>query len=158
MDNRGFTLIELVVVLFIIGIASALVGVVLYRGMDETRLKTTAKEVSASLRYARAQAVAEKKVYVFVMDKSGYWLYAEMAGNGSETGGEREKPVFYKPLSNSIIVEYEGEDRVRIDFFPMGDSTGGEIRLKTREGSMLIVTVERITGRVRIERQGVYSP
>ena len=60
-NKKAFTLIELIIVIFIIGMASAVVGGSLYRNMDDIRLKTAAKEMVAILRYARSRSVAEKK-------------------------------------------------------------------------------------------------
>ncbi|MBA3071950.1 MAG: type II secretion system protein GspH [Nitrospirae bacterium] len=149
--RKGFTLIELVLVLFVIGIASALAVGILYRSMDNIRLKTSAKELSASLRYARSHAVAEKKIYSFVMNKNGYGLYTEQYDK-SDTDYEKTSLVFQKILPQGIIAEYQEIEDIRIDFYPQGDSTGGEIKLKNEKGSVMVITVEKITGKVKIEK------
>jgi len=149
--RNGFTLIELVLVLFVIGIASALAVGILYRSMDNIRLKTSAKELSASLRYARSHAVAEKKIYSFVMNKNGYGLYTEQYDK-SDTDYEKTSLVFQKILPQGIIAEYQEIEDIRIDFYPQGDSTGGEIKLKNEKGSVMVITVEKITGKVKIEK------
>lgn len=148
--RKGFTLIELVLVLFIIGIASALAVGILYRSMDNIRLKTAAKELSASLRYARSHAVAEKKIYSFVMNNNGYRLYTEPQ---DKSASEQEKTsfIFQKILPQEIVAEYQDSEDIRIDFYPQGDSTGGEIRLKNEKGAELLITIEKITGKVKIE-------
>ncbi len=148
--RNGFTLIELVLVLFVIGIASALAVGILYRSMDNIRLKTSAKELSASLRYARSHAVAEKKIYSFVMNKNGYGLYTEQYDK-SDTGREKTSFVFQKILPQGIAAEYQEIEDIRIDFYPQGDSTGGEIRLRNEKGAELLITIEKITGKVKIE-------
>ncbi len=149
--RNGFTLIELVLVLFVIGIASALAVGILYRSMDNIRLKTSAKELSASLRYARSHAVAEKKIYSFVMNKNGYGLYTEQYDK-SDADYEKTSLVFQKILPQGIIAEYQEIEDIRIDFYPQGDSTGGEIKLKNEKGSVMVITVEKITGKVKIEK------
>lgn len=149
--RNGFTLIELVLVLFVIGIASALAVGILYRSMDNIRLKTSAKDVSASLRYARSQAVAEKKIYSFVMNNNRYGLYTE-PHDKSDAGQDKTSFVFQKTLPQGIAAEYNESEDIRIDFYPQGDSTGGEIRLRNEKGSELLITVEKITGKVKIEK------
>lgn len=148
--RNGFTLIELVLVLFIIGIASALAVGILYRSMDNIRLKTAAKDISASLRYARSHAVAGEKIYSFVMNKNGYGLYTEQYDK-SDTGREKTSFVFQKILPQGIAAEYQEIEDIRIDFYPQGDSTGGEIRLRNEKGAELLITIEKITGKVKIE-------
>ncbi len=148
MDDRGVTLFELVVVLSIIGIVSAVAWAVLYRGADGVRLKATAREVSAALRYARAEAVARKKVCSFVMKGKGYGVY--LLGGAEDEG--RMVGVLTKNLPAGIIAEGGDGGEVRIDFHPLGDSTGGLFRLRTGDGQALAVTVEPVTGRVKVER------
>ncbi len=150
MNKKGFTLIELILVIFIIGIATAIVGVTIYKSMDEVRLKTFAKEISSSLRYARSQAVAEKQVYSFVSNKNGYGVYTIISVNDPERQ-ERVSSVLSKTVSDGIMVEYEGSGVFRIDFFPQGDSTGGKITLKNQKGSEMLITVDPITGKTRVE-------
>jgi type II secretion system protein H len=149
--GKGFTLIELVLVLFIIGIASALAVGLLYRSMDNVRLKTAAKELSASLRYARSHAVTEKQIYSFVLNQSGYGLYAEPQ-NKSDAEQEKTILIFQKIFPHGIIAEYQDSEDMRIDFYPHGDSTGGEIRLKNEKGSEMVITVEQVSGKVKIEK------
>ena len=148
--RKGFTLIELVLVLFIIGIASALAVGILYKSMDNVRLKTSAKELSATLRYARSHAVAEKKMYSFVMNNNGYGLYAEPQDK-SDAEQEKTSLVFQKTLPQGIAAEYQDSEDIRIDFYPQGDSTGGEIRLKNEKDSVMVITVEEVSGKVKIE-------
>ena len=55
---RGFTLLELVLVLALIALASLLAAAALGGGFDGMRLRAAAKEVAAQLRFTRAQAIA----------------------------------------------------------------------------------------------------
>ncbi|MBI5212968.1 MAG: GspH/FimT family pseudopilin [Nitrospirae bacterium] len=151
MNKNGFTLIELVLVLVIIGIGSAVVVAVLYRSMDDIYLKTAAKEISTSLRYARSHAVAEKKIYSFVMNKNGYGLYSESNAD-LKIKEETLSSVFHKTFPKGVSAEYNDGEDVRIDFYPHGDSTGGEIKLKNEEGSTAVITVEKVSGKVRVEK------
>ena len=59
--RKGFTLIELVLVLFIIGVASALAVGLLYRSMDNVRLKTSAKELSVYIEICKKPCSGREK-------------------------------------------------------------------------------------------------
>ncbi len=144
----GFTLVELVIVLFIIGIASAVVGIVLVGSLDSANLKTSAREVASTLRYARSHAVSEKKAYTFILYKDNGGSYMELLVENHD--GE-EGPILRKSFSEDIIAELEGEKWLQIDFFPLGNSSGGEIKLKNLKGSSFVVSVERVTGRVYVK-------
>src|SRR5690606_489939 len=54
----GFTLLEVVLVLAIVALASLLAAAAIGGGADGMRLRSAAKEVAAQLRFTRAQALA----------------------------------------------------------------------------------------------------
>jgi len=60
---HGFTLLELLVVLVLIGLLTALVFPSMGRGMAMLRLKTSSREIAATLRLARSKAIAEQQIY-----------------------------------------------------------------------------------------------
>jgi general secretion pathway protein H len=159
-DEAGFTLVELLVVVFIIGAASALVGVTLSESMEDLHLKTLTKEISASMRYARSRAVAEKKTYSLVIDAGDrrYGLYtgAVTRRPGADSGGLEMpawKTVSLRAFPEGISVVNDGGDRVlRIDFSPQGGSTGGKIQIWNRKRVGYRITVERLTGRVEARK------
>jgi general secretion pathway protein H len=152
---------ELLVVLCIIGAASALAGIALTGSVEELRLKTLTKEISASMRHARSRAVAEKKTYAVVIDPGGlrYGLYAEAepSRSGIESAGQEAPPwkvVSLRAFPEGISVESEKADRpLRIDFYPQGDSTGGKIQLRNRKQTGYRITVDRLTGRVEARKR-----
>ncbi len=71
LNNRAFTLFELLIVLLIISVVSAFVGPRIGSSMSNMELKTAAKRIAASLRYARSQATWEGATYVAEFDFSG---------------------------------------------------------------------------------------
>lgn len=147
----GFTLIEIVIVLIIIGIASALVGVLVGRGSVNLELRTFSKDVSAVLRYARNHSVAEKKKYCFVINKNEgvYKLFSV-----DSEDGEKTDPVISKPIPEKLLMTKQGEDADEpfIEFFPQGNSSGGVIEIENQKGKVLFINVSRITGKVEVEK------
>lgn len=85
------------------------------------------------------------------MNNNGYGLYAEPQDK-SAVDQEKTLLVFQKILPQGIVAEYQESKDIRIDFYPQGDSTGGEIRLKNEKGSEMVITVEQVSGKVKIER------
>lgn len=67
MNNResaiGFTLLELLVVLVLVGALSAVAFPSIGRGMATLKVKTSSREIAATLRLARSLAIKEQKVY-----------------------------------------------------------------------------------------------
>lgn len=156
--RAGFTLIELIIVLVIIGIASGLVGIMIGRGSDGLEMKTFAKEISSVLRYARNHAASEKRTYCFVINKEAgaVRLYAHEDETGNEEDNEEKEvlPVITKPLPEDMLISIDGDesDVQYIEFLPQGNSSGGTIKLEKENGSIFFIDVNRITGRVEVTR------
>lgn len=157
--SAGFTLIELIIVLMIIGISLGLVGIFVNKGSGNLELKRVAKEIATTLKYARNRAVSEKKVYSFVISESKgtYSLYAsDIAGDNEDNEAES---VMSKILPDNLKVNFKEreDDSYKIYFFPGGNSTGGVIDIRNQAGRGLLVTVNRVTGKVEITKnQGSY--
>ena len=148
--NSGFTLIELVIVLVIMGIAAGIVGIYIGSSSDNLALRTFTKDVSAILRYARNHAAAEKQSYCFVIDKeeSMYRLYAHKEIENKDV------IVINKSIPDSleVIVEETGEEFYDIEFFPRGNSSGGSIEIRNENGRAYFILVNKITGKVEVEK------
>jgi len=158
--RAGFTLIELIIVLVIIGIASGLVGIMIGKGSDGLEIKTFTKEISSVLRYARNHAVTEKRTYCFVINKDEgvVRLYAHDDETEKEDKGDNEDmemlPVIDRPLPDDLLISIDDDDsdELYIEFFPQGNTSGGRIKLEKEKGSIFFIDVNRITGRIDITR------
>jgi len=150
--GHGFTLIELIIVLLIIGIAAALVGIVIHKGAGSLELSTFTKDVSATLRYARSHAIAEKRVYSLIIwkDQEAYGLYNDLSLSKDI---EEITPVIYKTIPQTLQIIFDSKtDYLRIDFFPQGTSTGGIIEIKNQKGKTFFIIVNKITGSVKVKK------
>ncbi len=130
----GFTLIEIIAVLFILAVSTAVVGVSLGRSLDKSRVRQEVTGVRNLLAFARDQALTNRRPVTF---------YAR-AEHGSY--GLREERSL--TLTRGLEFKYD----VEVVFFPKGDSTGGEVFLVAPEGRGYRVLVDPVTGEARIER------
>ncbi len=148
--ESGFTLVEIIIVMVIIGIAAGLVGVFVGSGSDKLAVRTLTKEVSAVLRYARNHAASEKKSYSFAIDREEriYKLYSHSTKEGEASNVLINKPI---PEGLEIIVDSD-DDIYDIEFYPRGNSSGGEIEIRTQDGRGFFLSVNRITGKVEVEK------
>jgi general secretion pathway protein H len=141
-DPSGFSLIELLVVLAVMGFA--LVLIVGYRApwSSGLSLRGAAAELAAELRLARSQAIAENHPVVLALDLSAHRY---RVGDG---------PPHALPAQLAIaLLTISGERRSGtigdIRFNPDGSSTGGRIVLA--DGAHRVaVGVDWLSGRVRI--------
>jgi prepilin-type N-terminal cleavage/methylation domain-containing protein len=136
----GFTLVELIVVLFILSVIAALAAPSFSRTIVSSRLRASAAEVRATLARARSLAVAgavERSV-VFDLEKGEYGL------DNDATRRALPEPI---RLSGVLLA---GERRERGDavvrFFPDGSAEEAEVSVSSGDGGTLKVTVEPLTG------------
>ena len=173
----GFTLIELVLVIFIIGLFTSLVAPAI-TSTTGLRLKTTTKRVAAGLRFARSQAVISGSTYRATFDLDNGQVTVESIASDNPLGegawrddeeedldDERtsrqrppEKKVFSMPPDVTIAqVVIDGEEiyeeTAEVDFFSNGSCSGGDIFLMDAKERMYRISLEFLTGIVKI-REG----
>jgi general secretion pathway protein H len=131
--DRGFTLVELLVVLAIIGMTLA-IAVPFFAGhVTGASLNAATVEISAALRGARSTAIAQDRAVVFQGDGGGgYWL---------------DRNHFPLPLMNGATpLRVAVEGGTQISFYPSGGSSGGRILVSSGNGQHEIA-VDALTGR-----------
>jgi len=160
----GYTLLELLVVLIIISLVSAMVVPKLVGSLNSLNIQTTAKRLASSLRYAREQAVSENTKCIALLDVSAHRLLIffnqdELDETSPDLLGEegvsKARLVYELPTDVTIekIESASGEvesSPFRIDFFPNGSSTGAKITLRNERQKRFQITVDFITALVTI--------
>jgi len=139
VKNKGFSLIELVIVLIIISLSISLVTPSLARFSKMIELKTAAKKVSGILRYYRSEAIQQGKVHQILFDP-----------NLREVRILSLEPTEEKILKNIPPPEYPA-DFPAIEFYPSGGSNGGSILLDSQDQKGFRIKVHFLTGMVAIE-------
>ena len=149
--QRGFTLLEIILVIAIIAAASVLAATAMGGGFQGMQLKASARQIAANLRYTRAQAIETGRPQRFVIDPARHTWQAPKAHHGEIPPkleivftGAREAAKSGTPRGQGAIL-----------FFPDGAATGGRIRL-TAGTAAWNIDVAWLTGQVQV-KQGVVA-
>ncbi|MDD9897171.1 MAG: GspH/FimT family pseudopilin [Gammaproteobacteria bacterium] len=142
--SAGFTLLEILLVLTIIGLASVLV-VPNVGNLEARSFSTQLRQASTLLNYARRTAVvqgqpASIEFYAIPIEESEALASRTSVGSWESNGAQI---VFI----DSAERETEVEDKIEITFFPEGGSTGGTLILALNERQETI-KIDPFTGRV----------
>lgn len=159
--QRGFSLIELVIVLALVGLSISLVTPSFSRFYDAVEIKAAAKKIAGVLRYTRAEAVQKGVVYQVLLDTEGRELRVEAVETAQNKDLERfeEKVVKRKvPLPEGIQVKdvqiasgQESSPLPAVEFYPTGGSNGASFLVEKRNQKAYRIKVHLITGLVEVE-------
>ncbi len=141
---RGFTLVEIMVVMVIIALVMGLVATSMSRSISGAQARAASRNLVASLRYTRARAIIDKKEQVFQVNTE----------NRSYQAPGRKQITLPKGVEVSITTarsEFTSESVSGIRFFPDGGSTGGHIELLVNDREYR-VNVAWLTGETQLER------
>lgn len=139
---RGFTLLEMLAVILLIGIAAAAVSVSVSQGLASARVRAASVELAAALRATRTQAIVKGKDQTFDMDTR--------AASYRAAGGKQVALPKGMALSITSAREDQPDNHTgRIRFFPDGSSTGGHIVLQ-RGARRWQINVAWLTGAVSV--------
>jgi prepilin-type N-terminal cleavage/methylation domain-containing protein len=147
--SHGFTLLELLIVVLIIALVLAVSYPALSRGSIALHLRTTARDVLNTFRYAREKAVTEQTGMRVTVDKENQKLIlANDLGDGSR---EYVLPHDVKIQRIALAGNAIEEGSMIVRFRPNGSSDKAEILLQSGTGSLLRIVSDPITGGARIE-------
>ncbi|MBF0226090.1 MAG: GspH/FimT family protein [Desulfobacterales bacterium] len=154
-NNKGFTLIELIVVLIIIAVSSALVAPRFLSSFSNINLRTAVKKISASLRYARNIAISQKKniKVVFDLENKKVFISSETTRIFSDIDEmQKNDPEFrFYSLPDGVSIKNTNEiNFFEVIFFPKGSNTGGEIMLENEHGKTITIKINYILGTIKI--------
>lgn len=118
--ERGFTLLELIVVLSLVSLMLGLSALHFGRALTGTRYDRTVKEIASTFRHARALAKlrGEPQTIVFDFDARTYGIR-----------GQKSRPIYegVSVKSSGGINGDVSEGRYRLTFYPDGTARGGTL-------------------------------
>ena len=141
--QRGVTLLELLVVLSIMAIISALVIPMFGSGVSTTDMKSATRAVAAGLRLARSEALATRLETTVTVDLERRSF--RVSRDPREVALPKAIELKLYTAQSDIASERSGAIR----FFPDGGSNGGRVTLASGERKFE-VDVDWLTGRVAI--------
>lgn len=139
----GFTLIELIVTLFVVALVAGLAVPAIGRSGETIRARADVSRFAALLRHTREQAITARRPHDVLIDPAGQRVSVK-------TDAETPRPVLTLP--ERIAIRANPPEALSVRFEPYGGSSGGDFTL-TSSGLRYRVTVDPVTGRVRTERQ-----
>jgi len=145
IHQKGFTLLELIVVLVLVAVATAVVLPSIDRGLKKRQAKQSVLALAATARDLRRKAIDEGKLKRLTVEprKNSYLA----------SGGDIIRLPDTVEITGITGGEPVGDRLTQFVFFPNGSLLGGEIELSDRRGSAYVVRMEAMVGRVVVMRQ-----
>jgi general secretion pathway protein H len=165
MKDKGFSLIELSIVLTILALSVALVTSSFSNLSKTIELKAAAKKISGILRYYRSEAINKGLVYQILFDSDSRAVKVQSVSfmepsdetETTEKKGEGVKTLYGLPEGVRMkeldfpSPEYPC-DLPAIEFYPNGGSNGGSVLLNSPERKGYRIKIHFLTGAVEIEQ------
>ena len=146
--NRGYSLMELVVVLAVLAVATAVVAPAVGRTAEDVRARADVGAVAAFLRAAREQAITRQQTLEVVLDPQAHALLLRRADRGGTPLVQASRAVSPRlrigadPASSRVV------------FLPHGMSTGARFAIEAPGPRAYVIAVDALTGRVSTRRAG----
>ncbi|MFT4570085.1 MAG: general secretion pathway protein H [Hyphomicrobiaceae bacterium] len=150
-DQRGFTLLELVVVVVIMGVAVGIAAPSVRSGWQQSAVRRSVRQFIASVRGTSSRAIRTRKPATLAV-----WPEQGMFG---AIGGKKNfsLPAFgeFGDIEGGRVEEDDnGDERILFDFGPSGSADGGRIELAFRTSSgaqSYTLKINGLLGTVSIE-------
>ena len=153
-SKKGFSLLELIVVLMLLGLAVGVVMPSFSRGLKGLELETAGRDLITRMRHARSQAIAKQKVFRIILIKNeeenvpDYYIFAN----------EFEQEIRKVSLPEGVSIQTEEQAfPVRISFYANGRSSGALFTLKRETGRQMKISVDPITGFPKVLKEDADS-
>lgn len=154
-NNKGFTFIELLIVIIITGILTA-VSIPQFRKVhDNFELENFVKNMDYLSRYIQESAIFHGKVYCLNInqDEEGINFYTTYQEETEfKRIEEKSKKLYECSAPQGIIIDsIDPTDEKTIFFFPDGSSDKITITFKNKQGKKLSLIIRGISGEIKIQ-------
>lgn len=150
----GFSLIELIAVLVIISLFTALAIPSLSKTFHRMELRSASKKISAVLRFCRSEAVNRNRIILASFDNEAHLLSVLSA----DLGEEKPVPERSYPFPPEVSIDQLEVGKTLIEaaipsfeFYPNGGSNGGSAVIRREPGGAFSIRVDFLTGAVTVE-------
>lgn len=181
-STRGFTLIEVMVVVFIMVMALSITIPAIYKALEKTKVKSFVRQTASTFRAARSDAIAKKSridVYINLRSNSLDIISRKSTKNNSleESGktdtlpGPKIGPTmsFFDDDQGNIsaqtpykIIGFKRHDQTKmqeegtviITFHPSGSCDGGEVFIQgPQENVFFVIAIDPMTGQIAVSQE-----
>jgi general secretion pathway protein H len=142
---RGFTLLELLVVIVIMMAVAAVTSVNVLSGRDSVSLKTSARQLVSTLRSVRVRAISDGVETGLRLSRANDTLYTIMHNDTAVALPTNISVVLIDAVRPGIVPDGS------VMFYPDGSSSGGQLVLNSSVGSMRI-DIDWLTGKVVLDQ------
>ena len=160
-NRRGFTLVELLVVMVMIFAFAAVVAPRFSQFVPSLRVESSARDLMAAGRKCHADAALQWRIVRLVVDQENQTFQIKMQGDPFKDPEEYSPPAsaWADPLTLPQGVRFESVDGAEdtgdgtqyFEFRPDGSASDGTIVLTNDKGTEHTVKIVGISGRVYIE-------
>ena len=141
-SRLGFTLLELIVVLFIISLVMVLI-LPSFSGFGENKLKSEAREMASILRYMNDSATSRKETFLMKFDLDEGTVYWK--------GPDGEKKKKFDDI-NGVTTQSTGKvskGEITLFFEPLGIRENLSVYM-TKGNKEMAITLNHLSGKVKI--------
>lgn len=153
---RGFTLIEMVLVVMLIGVFFGVASLRFDHLTHSSRLRASAREVGSTVGLAYSEALVQRRTHVLVFDtaRNAYWVEAGTGEDAPESAFARRRTLYRGVRFRDVMVGdaiWDEGGEVRVDISPLGVSTRCLVHLANEEDKEMTVRIHPLTGTVSYE-------
>jgi general secretion pathway protein H len=144
---RGFTLLELTVVMLIIAISTALVVPVIDGGITSREVRRAARQIASTMLHLRGEALSLGRPMAMLID---------IPENSIETvGGGRWATLTERAVIENVTggAREVGDRQFEVRFFPNGSTSGAAVIVSSRDDhsrNRLVIELDPLIGSVRV--------
>jgi general secretion pathway protein H len=143
--EQGFTLLELIIAMGILALASLIVMPLVSRPAGDAALVATARKLASDMRVARASAIRNNDERTLTIDIARRRFKVDGVTGNSAIG--HGIAIDFRTLQKELVSPHRG----RIRFFADGSSTGGNIVLRAGPRTVT-VDLDWMTGHASVGR------
>ncbi|MDD5544813.1 MAG: GspH/FimT family pseudopilin [Acidobacteriia bacterium] len=147
--ERGITLLEILVVLTLIAILSAMVYPSFGNAMQTLRLRGEARQLVSACREARWEAIAKRRPFRLTLDPEKNQI--SIVDFSDRMRREIDLPAGIRIFQAQKNSDNGVAEATEFYFFPNGTTESGSITLRNQSGKNVRVVIESLTGNARIE-------
>ena len=152
--SRGFSLIEMIIVIVILSLLVMFVTPRLTKSLQHLEVRSASKKISAILRTCRSESVNRGRIYSMSFDTTSRLLSVQSMEEGEE------KPAVERsyPFPEEVQIEKIDVGKTLLEsslpafeFYPNGGSNGGTALVRRVESRAYSILVDSLTGTVKVE-------